>query len=331
MDTLRTLSLLLPLALTSGINLYLTILVVGLSIRLQLVTGLPQGLDVLAAWPVLAVAALIYIVEFLADKVQFVDNLWDVVHTVIRPLGAAYIGIAALGDADPVTMVVVSLVMGGTALVSHGGKTGGRVALNVSSPAENISNIFVSLAEDALVGGLSFIALSHPYIALGVSLVILLLIIILLPPLMRWTWFILKAGAAWLRRLGHAVTRKTLESDPLPSPHLELLQQEQPMLTSRCKAQNIRGANGRDGFVSATGAGMVFTYDTWTGSHLWQIAPGYVTESRLVKRLFVDVLELRYQDRGKRERIARFVFLKDRAPLAERLGALSAPHNSMVV
>lgn len=299
---------------------------VGLSLRFNLVTGLPDGLQVLATWPVLVVAGLIYVIEFLADKVPFVDNLWDTVHTVIRPLGAAFIGIAALGEADPVTMVVLSLVMGGTAMVSHGGKAGGRVALNVNSPAENVSNIFVSVAEDVLVAGLAFVALKYPTVAMIIALVILLLIVVLVPPLLRWSWFNLKALLAWARRLGHAITREPARSDTLPPEHIELLGRQQPTLASRCKAQNVKGASGRDGFVAVDGTEITFTYDTWRGSFLWTIATERVQHSALKKRLLIDVLELQYEDSHREERLARFVFLKDRAELAERLATrLGAP------
>ena len=95
MDAFRTLAILLPLSLTSGINLYATVLVVGVSIRLHWVTDTPANLDVLSSWPVIVCAALLYTIEFVADKIQIVDNIWDIIHTFIRPVGGALIGLAA--------------------------------------------------------------------------------------------------------------------------------------------------------------------------------------------------------------------------------------------
>ncbi len=106
MDALRTLAILLPLSLTAGINLYATVLVVGLSIRFHWVTNTPANLDVLSSWPVIIFAALLYIVEFVAGKIQIVDNIWDIVRTFIRPVGGALLGLAALGKVDPVLGVL---------------------------------------------------------------------------------------------------------------------------------------------------------------------------------------------------------------------------------
>ena len=202
MDALRIISTLLPLAVSSGINLYATVLIAGLCIRFGWIQNTPPGLDVLAAWPVIIVAAVCYVMEFLADKVQFVDNLWDVIHTVIRPLGAALIGVAALGKADPLVVVLAALLMGSVALVSHAGKAGTRVAVNVASPAENVSNIGLSLGEDVAAGALTIAALRYPLVAGGLALLILLAMILVVPRLLRWSWFVLHGVAAWLRGRG---------------------------------------------------------------------------------------------------------------------------------
>jgi hypothetical protein len=194
-DALRIISTLLPLAVSSGINLYATVLIAGLCIRFGWIQNTPAGLDVLAAWPVIVVAALCYAMEFLADKIPFVDNLWDVIHTVIRPLGAALIGVAALGKSDPLVVVLAGLTMGSVALVSYAGKAGSRVALNVVSPAENVSNIGVSLGEDIAAGALTVTALKYPLVAGALALFILLAMVTFVPRLLRWSWFVLSGVA----------------------------------------------------------------------------------------------------------------------------------------
>jgi hypothetical protein len=97
MEALRTLATMLPISLTSGINLYATVLVIGLSIRFGWVQDAPAGLHAMSSVPVLVVAGVFYLVEFLADKIPFVDNAWDTVHTVIRPVGAALLVLSVIG------------------------------------------------------------------------------------------------------------------------------------------------------------------------------------------------------------------------------------------
>jgi hypothetical protein len=319
MEVLRTLATLLPLSLTSGINFYATVLIVGLSIRLNWVSGVPDELAVLGSSPVLIIAGFFYIMEFLADKVQFVDNLWDVIHTFVRPLGAAMIGFAALGDADPVVMVVSGIVMGGTALVSHGGKASSRAAMNVVSPAENVSNVFVSLAEDVAVGVLAFLALKYPYVATGIALVLMLLIIIFVPRFIGWAWFTVRAAVAWVQG---RFQRNTGDQDTLPDGHLEVLEQQTPEVSTRCQAyiKGARRASGRKGFVSLVGDRLAFTYNTHAGSsELWQVNQHHIQQVMLYQRRLINVLELHYQDEKRKERTASFVFLKDRTPQAENL------------
>ena len=109
MDALRLLVTLLPLSFTAGINLYATVLIVGLAIDLGWVQNPPSGLEALGTPVVIILAGVLYIVEFVADKVQFIDNAWDAAHTFIRPIGAALMGIAALSQADPVIIIIGAL------------------------------------------------------------------------------------------------------------------------------------------------------------------------------------------------------------------------------
>ena len=161
------------LGLVSGLNLYATVLTVGLGIRLGLITLNPEmsGLAVLASPYVLIAAGVIYLVEFFADKIPWVDSVWDGVHTVIRPLGAALIGATAIGAVEPQTAVIAALCAG-VSLSGHSVKAGTRLLANHSP--EPFSNIALSLGEDFLVVIGSWLALRHPAIMVAVVAVFLI-------------------------------------------------------------------------------------------------------------------------------------------------------------
>ena len=170
------------LGLVSGLNLYATVLTVGLGIRLGVITLNPElsGLAVLASPYVLIVAGVIYVVEFFADKIPWVDSIWDGVHTFIRPLGAAVIGATAIGAVEPQTAVIAALCAG-VSLSGHSVKAGTRLLANHSP--EPFTNIGLSLVEDVLVVMGRWLALSHP--AIMVTIVVLFLI--------AFAWFAPKA------------------------------------------------------------------------------------------------------------------------------------------
>ncbi len=323
MEPLRLLATLLPLALTSGINLYATILIVGLSIRLNWVSNPPAGLEPLGSWVVIVVAAVFYLVQFLADKIPVVDNVWDMIHTFIRPLGAGLVAFAVVVQMDPIVAVLAALVAGGLALVSHSGKAGSRMVINVSSPMENITNIILSVVEDLGVGVLAFGALKYPWAAAGIALVLFIFLILFIPRIISWGWFNLKAFALWLKGLISQVE----ESESLPANHLIALEHRHPELSSACKAQGISGANGRNGFLSIQGDDILFTYEAWGRGRVWRLPRAEMAAAYLRHRLFVEVLELHTVPKKGRSKSIRFVFLKDRLPLvdafAERLNATS--------
>jgi hypothetical protein len=152
----------------SGVNAYLVVLVLGIADR---VGGFGDIPDVLGTWPVLAAAAALYAVEFVADKIPYVDSTWDAVSTAIRPTVAAVIGVLMAGDASSLDQAVSGVVGGGTALLSHLTKAGSRLAINASP--EPFSNIAASLTEDAAVLAVIGFAIQHPHAAAAVSAVLL--------------------------------------------------------------------------------------------------------------------------------------------------------------
>lgn len=172
MSVIQLLGSTLGLGLVSGINLYATVLVVGLGIRTGLIVLRPElhQLEVLANPIVIAVAGVIFIVEFLADKIKWIDSIWDAIHTFIRPLGAALVGAMALGETSPAA-VVVALLCGGVALSGHSTKAGVRLLVNHSP--EPFSNIGLSLVEDGLVVVGTYVAIQHPYLMLTIVTVFL--------------------------------------------------------------------------------------------------------------------------------------------------------------
>ncbi len=185
MDTISTLGSLMGLGLVSGIRLYSTVLVVGLGIRLGLLHPAQplQGLDVLASTPILIVAGIAYVLEFLADKIPLVDTAWDMVHTFLRPVGAAVLAATALGPIDPALKVGAILLAGSIALSGHSAKAGTRALINQSP--EPFTNIGASLGEDGLVLGGVWLAISHPIVALVLVLVAAGLVIWLVPKIFR--------------------------------------------------------------------------------------------------------------------------------------------------
>jgi hypothetical protein len=155
----------LGLGLVSGMNLYATVLTVGLGIRFDRIHLQPElhQLEILANPLVLAVAGGIFLVEFLADKIKWIDSLWDAVHTFIRPLGAAIIGATAVGEVSA-DGVVIALLCGGVSLSGHSTKAGLRLLANHSP--EPFSNVALSLFEDGLVVFGSYLALEYPQVML---------------------------------------------------------------------------------------------------------------------------------------------------------------------
>lgn len=167
----------------SGINLYATVATLGLLGRFAHLR-LPGELDVLTSWWVIGVALFLFVIEFVADKIQFVDSVWDVVHTFIRIPAGAILAATAFGEFDRSVQVVAFLLGGGLALSSHGTKAATRALLNTSP--EPVSNVVVSLAEDVLAVGTIILALFLPVAVFLVIAVGLAFSIWLLPRVIRF-------------------------------------------------------------------------------------------------------------------------------------------------
>jgi len=157
-------------SLLAGWRLYLTILATGTAMHFGWLP-LPEhlaALQVLANPWVLGVAAVGTLAEFLADKVAWVDSVWDMIHSVIRPLGGALLALALVDSSDPTWQVIAFLLGGGGALLSHGAKATTRAVVNVSP--EPFSNAAVSTSEDVATGGLLALAIAYPPLAIVIAI-----------------------------------------------------------------------------------------------------------------------------------------------------------------
>jgi hypothetical protein len=159
----------------SGINAYLVVLVLGVADRFGDLAAVP---DVLARWDVLVAAGFLYAMEFVADKIPYVDSSWDALSTAVRPTAGAVIAVLLAGDASTLEQAVLAVVGGGTALLSHLVKAGGRLAINTSP--EPLTNIGASLTEDVAVLGVVWFAIENPRAAAGIAGVLLLLGLVML-------------------------------------------------------------------------------------------------------------------------------------------------------
>jgi len=173
MDLITALGRTIPFAFASGINLYATVAVMGVCARYKLV-NLPEQYQAFAHPMAIGIALALFAVEFFADKIPWIDSLWDAVHTVIRPLGGALVAVTALGQASPSIEALVAILGGSVALTTHLTKAGTRAVVNTTP--EPVSNWILSLIEDLFVAGLAYFALQYPYIAFAVCVVLLILI-----------------------------------------------------------------------------------------------------------------------------------------------------------
>jgi Domain of unknown function (DUF4126) len=182
MSYLELLGFALGTSFASGLNLYATVAAAGLFQRLGIVT-LPEPLAVLAHPVVLGVAIALFVIEFIADKIPYVDSAWDAVHTFIRPPAAAILSYSALSQGFPEEWkLAAALLAGSVALTSHGAKASTRAAANASP--EPLSNWTLSLLEDGFAVFLAWMAAEHPLLTAAIVIVLVILAVFVI-----WTLF----------------------------------------------------------------------------------------------------------------------------------------------
>jgi hypothetical protein len=185
---LVTLGRTLGFSFASGVNLYATVAILGLASRYGWVS-LPPQFQAFNNDIVIWTAVVFYVIEFFADKIPYVDTVWDMIHTLIRPVGGAFVAVTTLGEASPAVTGLVALLGGTVAAGSHMTKTSTRAVANASP--EPFTNWILSVGEDLFVVGLGFLALQYPVLALAVALVLILLIIVFAAVIVRTVkrWF----------------------------------------------------------------------------------------------------------------------------------------------
>ena len=199
MEWFSTLSLALGSAWTSGINLYATITVLGLLQKFGF-AKLPGGLDVLDNWWIIGVAAFLYGIEFFADKIPYLDSIWDVIHTFIRIPAGVIVAYAATNNLDPSIYISASLLGGGLALSSHGTKAAARIAANLSP--EPVSNWVLSVTEDIIAVGGALLAVFAPTVIAIVLVIFVGLFLWIFPKVVRAIVRIFSAALSLLRGEG---------------------------------------------------------------------------------------------------------------------------------
>ena len=182
MEIIASLGRTMGFSFAAGINLYATVAILGLASRYQWVK-LPEQFQAFDNDWVIGTAIVLYVVEFVADKIPWFDSIWDTVHTAIRPVGGAVIAVTTLGEASPLTETMIGLFGGALAAGTHFTKSGTRAVANTSP--EPFSNWFLSLGEDLFVVGLGFLALKYPVAAAVVVIVGVVLIVTFAAVLIR--------------------------------------------------------------------------------------------------------------------------------------------------
>jgi uncharacterized protein DUF4126 len=183
MNPIEVLGMALGAGFSSGLNLYATVATLGLLERFGVI-HLPQSLHVLSHPAVLSIAVVLYIVEFFADKIPYVDTAWDMVHTFIRPPAAAFLAYSAAGAAPAEWRWAAALLAGGVALTSRGTKASARAAVNTTP--EPLSNWALSFGEDVLAVWLTWMATAHPLATTAIVVALVALSAFLLFHLFRF-------------------------------------------------------------------------------------------------------------------------------------------------
>ena len=331
MEVLQKLGVALGFATLAGLNLYLTVFATSMAIYNGWITLSPEyaDLQILGSPMVMVVAGILYFLEFFADKVPWVDSLWDLVHTVIRPIGGAFLALKALGHLDPAVDVVVALLAGGVTLTVHGAKAGTRLVANASP--EPFSNIALSLTEDAgVIGGLGVIDYSYkhdPWLALAVFGFILLALLYLTPKIFRFLR--IKVWLFWKKMASPAASE--LESNPARS-----LPAEPDMLFHRLTNQSEKVTWAAPCLTGRSKGGLATNFDGWIMAteeaphHLYFV--GQRGWKSLTKKLPLEGCKVSHEPRFLSDDLViyhpvqgtkqTFVFPRSRADLAEKLAAL---------
>jgi hypothetical protein len=166
----------------AGLNVYATVATLGVLARTHTIE-LPPSLDMVTSWWVIGACVALYVIEFVADKIPAIDLIWNALQTFVRVPVATLLAYAAAANLSLPEQLLTAILGGGVALVAHGGKTAARMAVTPSP--EPLSNIVLSLGEDALAVLIVWLAGRHPYWAAGIVAVLMVIIIVLVRAVLR--------------------------------------------------------------------------------------------------------------------------------------------------
>ncbi len=175
-------ALLAAIGFAAGLNLYATVAVLGLLARFGHLP-LPPGLVLLGSWPVIGASTAMFVLEFFADKIPAFDLIWNALHTFIRVPVAGLLAYQSTSQLSPERQLLATILGAAVALAAHGGKTAARAAVTPSP--EPFSNIGLSLGEDVLAIGLTWLATKHPYLAGSLALLFVVLIVLMIRLVIR--------------------------------------------------------------------------------------------------------------------------------------------------
>jgi hypothetical protein len=307
----------LGLSLTSGINLYATVAVVGLVTKFELIHGLPPEFQAFNNDFIIVLAILLYSCEFLADKIPAFDSVWDSVHTAIRPFGAALIAMTVVGEAGPTVEICAGLLGASLGLATHTAKAGTRLVVNTSP--EPFSNAALSVGEDLAVAGIAVLVMSHPYLSLVVSLTIVILLVRYGPGLWRGAVLILKAVTTRVVSAFSTEAQVSLTSfvpDAIQQVvDARIVREEKIEVSQRCHARKVRGCGwNKRGYLIVTDRRVLFAFRRFfrTRTVEWNIAD--LEKAELNRRFLMDLL--RIKGRGK---FSSYIFLKNQSRVAAEL------------
>ncbi|MDA1314637.1 MAG: DUF4126 domain-containing protein [Acidobacteria bacterium] len=312
------------LGFLAGIRLYATVLTLSLAIKLGWLELSPQfsQLERLGNWWVVGISAAAFTIEFFADKIPWVDSLWDSVHTFIRPVGATVLAVTAVGDVDPVVQATAGILAGSVALAGHSTKAATRWFVN-SSP-EPVSNIALSLAGDMAVPAGVWFVLNYPWIAAGFIGMFLLLFAVISPGVFRLLRVQVRALVSLLRSsidssprdaaaigetpdisarrseggLGERLDARLAEFlIPLPEPHCGVLMDRlrlgrRPHSLEAVAAYGMAGLRNSIGYVCFTDDSLVFVTRRWFRHRIRSLPLAEVRVVRFRKRLLLDRIEV---------------------------------------
>jgi hypothetical protein len=306
---------------------------------------------------VLIIAGAIYIAEFIADKVPWFDSLWDAVHTLVRPLGAAVLGATAIGSFDP-QMVIIASLCAGTALSSHSTKAGARLVANHSP--EPFSNIALSLVEDVFVVIGVWLALAHPLVMLILVVTFLALFCWFAPKAFRLirveliaAFSVLKmfyvfvkqyfsgwfgqpqmAGAGSTGNIAFNTNESNFYGDgseselveKLPEKYLFHLDNHNPLLDTvgciRCVAgKGVKGLRNSVGYLHLSDDKILFVTRKWFRFRSYEIERRHIEDIHFKKKLLLNRIIVKTV--GKQ---TQFFFFKDISKRSEKVFGILQPH-----